>query len=390
MFPQVCEEPFKTPPLNQEEYSLANLKRAMGSMDYEKIMIKYPYLDREVEAKLFELYKEHKDKRSFQILFLSNIHLVYYATRKYVRKRGGSFDDLLQEGIIALLNAIEKYDPSTGLRLNGYVHAALKREMDRYNETEDRLVAFKWNSKTWKQLQFSLIEKLQANEKNSITENWIRQFAKENPEHSIANIRLVLPFVLHSRNVSLNDPISRDFFSDSDTFLDTLSDKTENVERKAINDLDILRMYNWIMTAIKNKRNYDKKKDYYDTIINDHLFSFLPRPFADIAQEFNLSDPSLVAYDERIIKKMIRDQFSQGTTPYFSNNSDNYAHRSPEEKKEKLLSLIAMHPQTLVADLAVRMGVSESTIFLLIAELKKEGRLIRIKRGHLKVIEPSN
>ena len=190
-----CEAPFQTPPFNQEQYSESHLKRAMMSMNYQKILENYPYLEREDEIRLLKLYKKYEDKRSFQVLFLSGVHLVYHVTWDYINQKGGEYNDYFQVGITAFLKAIEKHDLSRGTRLNKYARTGMRRAMNQYDATEDRLVAFK-KTEDWQKLKIALIKKLSADKTVSATEIWIRNFAKEHPEYSIEDIKFVLPFVL--------------------------------------------------------------------------------------------------------------------------------------------------------------------------------------------------
>lgn len=57
-------------------------------MDYQKIIDDYPYLPRETEQKLFEIYKNGNEGKetAFQILFLSNIRNIHYIVINFINK----------------------------------------------------------------------------------------------------------------------------------------------------------------------------------------------------------------------------------------------------------------------------------------------------------------
>ena len=249
---------------------------------------------------MIKLYREHHDKKALQILFLSNVGLVRYIVKDYVRKNGGDFEDFFQEGLIALLDAIKKFDSSKGTKLSIYIDRATRRNITRYNEIKHSLVAVKWTI-TRKKLQLSLLARISAGTKDNITENWIREFAEENPQYSLKDIRSVLSILLQKTHVSLNSPVS----SATDkglTLLDMFSDQKTDVEKTVMNKMEFLKIYTWTMKKIKNR------KKFYKVIVRDRLFSFTPRTQADIAEEFNIPR-QYISRAEGFITSMIKNQF---------------------------------------------------------------------------------
>ena len=308
-----CEAPFQTPLLSQEQYSVAKLKRAMISMDYKALRSEYPYLPIDDEFRLWELYKKYKDNRSFQVLFLSGLHLVHHATWDFIKKRGGEYEDYFQVAIPAFLKAFEKFDPSRGTRLNQFAHTSMRREMNQYREEEDRLVAVSettlWN------LKIALIAALNADKSISVTESWMRKFAEKHPEYDIEDIRFILPFVQRREPYSLDSFIKADG-TDSESWLDSLSDKKQNTERQAIAEVDFSHIYDWVVKAVRERqeagdKKFSQKLTFYQAIIDGRLLVFDDRESIskeDIAKQFEVTYPT-VRNAEGTIRQMIKDQF---------------------------------------------------------------------------------
>lgn len=76
-------------------------------------------LSREEEQKLAREFRNHKNMRAREILIASNLRFVVKVAYEY-RRYGVSIIDLVQEGNVGLVKAVEKFDPDRHVRLTSY------------------------------------------------------------------------------------------------------------------------------------------------------------------------------------------------------------------------------------------------------------------------------
>jgi RNA polymerase primary sigma factor len=79
------------------------------------------------------------DKRARQRLIEKNLRLVVSVAKKY-RGYGLPFEDLIQEGNIGLMKAVEKYDPERGFRFSTYATWWVRQAVQRAVADKGRIV----------------------------------------------------------------------------------------------------------------------------------------------------------------------------------------------------------------------------------------------------------
>lgn len=80
---------------------------------------------------LFEEYGRTRDPELRERLILLHSNLVRYLARKFAN-RGESLEDLTQVGMIGLMNAIDRFDPSRGIRFATYATPTIMGEIRRH------------------------------------------------------------------------------------------------------------------------------------------------------------------------------------------------------------------------------------------------------------------
>lgn len=100
-----------------------------GSKLYMNEISKYPLLTDE-QVKELVCRVKNGDRNARKKLINHNLRLVVKFAHKYVN-RGVPFEDLIQEGNLGLMKAIEKYDPSLGTKLSTYATYWIKQSINR-------------------------------------------------------------------------------------------------------------------------------------------------------------------------------------------------------------------------------------------------------------------
>lgn len=85
------------------------------------------------------LLAQSGDRGATQELVDAHIRLVYKVARRY-RCRTYSLDDLVQEGVVGLLHAIQRFDTTRGFRLSTYAMHWIRQAIARAVEQNDRII----------------------------------------------------------------------------------------------------------------------------------------------------------------------------------------------------------------------------------------------------------
>ncbi len=98
---------------------------------YIRDIWKFPVLDADTEYNLAKKYVEYKDLEAARALVTSHLRLVVKLAMKY-KGYGLPIADMISEGNIGLMKAVQKFDPEKGFRLSTYAMWWIKASMTEY------------------------------------------------------------------------------------------------------------------------------------------------------------------------------------------------------------------------------------------------------------------
>ena len=190
---------------------------------------KYKILTTDEERELFLKYKKTGDKRVRDQIINHNYRLVISVAKKYV-DRGLPFQDVIEEGNIGLIKAVEKFDVSLGYKFSTYATWWIRQGITRSISEQARII----------RIPVHAVEKI--NKINSLQRTLSVELGHEPTDFEIAE-RMEMPvekvrdyFRLSQDIVSLNTKINKE--EDDSDLEDFVSDESAiNPEKYAINSI---------------------------------------------------------------------------------------------------------------------------------------------------------
>ena len=209
----------------QDENATGSLYGIDSVKDYLSAAVVAPLLTAEEEIELAKRI-EKGDQEARDKLICSNLRLVISIAKKYQRTRSLSFLDLIQEGNLGLIKAVERYEYDKGFRFSTYATWWIKQAITRGIDDQDRVIRIPVHMggivrKVMKAVQ----DKVQ--EKDERPDN--KEIAKE-LGISESTVKSALRIAAHP--ISLETPIGED----GNSYLGDFIEATGNVspEEKAI------------------------------------------------------------------------------------------------------------------------------------------------------------
>ncbi len=252
---------------------------------------RYPLLGLEEEEALVNRYRTNGDMEAAKTLVTSNLRLVVKIVMEFKRAYANTLD-LIQEGNLGLMRAVQKYDPEKGARFSYYASWWIRAYVIKYIIDNFRLVKL-GTTHAQQKLFFNLTK-----EKNKMMTMGFDPTGKaladrfNVPEKTISEMDQRLS---HS-DLSLDAPVSA---SEGKSFLEFIADQTSSAEEKlSQRELKetLLEHLDTFVTSLKNDRER--------AIFEERLLSEIPTTLQEIADRYGITRERVRQLEGNIMKRL--------------------------------------------------------------------------------------
>ncbi len=240
---------------------------------------KHPVLSREEEQELGKRWAEHRDRDAFDKLVRSNLRFVIKVAAAQ-RNRGVPLEDLIQEGNLGLIQAVEKFDPRRKVRLLTYALWWIRAYLRKYIMRQNSMVKFGTT-----RAHRRMLSNLGRAQKHLARH--VGAEAAADPE-SIARLMNVdadcvreVMWFRAMQDVSLNAPVSDDV--DDVEMQDRIPDPNPLPDQH-IEDADMSRAASEAVDRAMARLDHRER-----TIINGRLLTDEPMTLQDLGQQYGIS-----------------------------------------------------------------------------------------------------
>jgi len=258
---------------------------------------KYKLLTREQEIELGTKVQEGGDSEAAYILVTANLRLVVKIALEFQRVWMQNLLDLIQEGNIGLMQAVQKFDPYKNVKFSYYASFWIKAYILKFIMDNWRLVKIGTT-----QGQRKLFFKLKK-EKQKLIEQGFDPKPKLLSERLGVSEREIIDMDqrLDGWDVSLDAPLKDDSDTERIDFINTDAESTEDlVAKKEIEAL----LHNKIEEFKKTMTSRELE------IFEHRIFADSPATLQEIGDRYNISRERVRQVEKNIIKKL-RDYFKR-------------------------------------------------------------------------------
>lgn len=252
--------------------------------EYLKAIGKYKILSKEEELEYAIRYKETGDKSAKEALINHNLKLVVYVAKKYNYQNLLSLMDLIQEGNIGLMTAIERYDYNVGCKFSTYAIWWIRQAIKRAIANTDTLI----------RLPVHVKEKTYAYKKWK--NEYVSEFSKE-PSKDECNDKLQelgIPADCMYDIMYLDTPIGED---QDTTLAEVIADETQSCD-KEVNNLLMKNDLFELLNSILSEKELEMLKLRYG------LDDDKPRTLQEVADVYGVTRERVRQVTQRALNKL--------------------------------------------------------------------------------------
>jgi RNA polymerase sigma-32 factor len=236
---------------------------------------RYPVLSREQELELANRYKDGADDTAVNDLITSNLRFVIKVALGY-RNYGIKVMDLVQEGNIGLIKAVEKFDPDKGYRLISYAVWWIKAYIQNHIIRSWSMVKM-GTTQAQRKLFYRVGDLPEATDFDIHLDN----VSKLADRINVTDDEVIdMAARLKARDLSLDELLGD---SSRDSFADTLRDERADQERDLAERQELQNLKRWVDEAV------DKLNPREKYIVERRILSDEPETLKELGKHFGVT-----------------------------------------------------------------------------------------------------
>lgn len=268
---------------------------------YIQEIIKYPLLNREEEYKV-AVKAVSGDKEASQFLINSNLRLVVSIAKRYLGS-GMPLLDLIQEGNIGLMKAVEMFDPEKGYKFSTYATWWIRQAITRSICNSSRIIRLPVHA-------FELSRKI-----NNYKKEYLQAHGEVPDKETICKDLKIATVTYESLTnfntevVSLSTPVGEDEESSLEEFI---PDSAKSVEDES--DLNNLRS-----DLMESMKDVLKKREYEVLYYRYGLDGGGPRTLEDVGKMFGVTRERIRQIEAKAERRLKYSRRSKHLKEYLTN-----------------------------------------------------------------------
>lgn len=274
----------------------ASSERGLEPVDalsrYTAELAKHPPISREEEHALAVRFREAGDLDAAQRLVLSNLRLVVKIAMEY-RRAWTQVLDLIQEGNVGLVQAVERFDPYAGTKLSTYAAYWIRAYVLKYLLDNIRMVRL-GTTRAQRKLFFRLNKEKRALESEGFQVE--PKLIAERLDVSEADV-LEMEQRLAQSDLSMSAPARRDEEGGA-TFGDFVRSEGASAE-ELVGDAELRQVFLEQVTAFA--ATLDEREQQ---IVEQRILADEPRTLAEIGEDLGVTRERVRQIEAKIIERM--------------------------------------------------------------------------------------
>jgi RNA polymerase sigma-32 factor len=280
--------------------------RAVGRADalsaYMAELGKYPPISREEEHELAVRWIEEGDLEAARRLVLANLRLVVKIAMEY-RRAWTNVLDLIQDGNVGLLEAVQRYDPYKGVKLSSYAAYWIRAYILKYILDNFRIVRL-GTTRAQRKLFFRLNKEKRALENEGFEVE--PRLLAERLDVSEADV-VDMEQRLSESDLSMNAPLRRD--EGGSEFGDFLAGRGRSAEQN-VGDEELRRVFmEKVNEFVSTLEERDRK------LVDERILAESPRTLAELGDELGVSRERVRQLEARVVSRL-RDYLKENLVDF--------------------------------------------------------------------------